>query len=67
MATLGCGALVGGAGLVAFWVLFMSWSHNYGSPDFRRDELLVQGLGAGGILGGIALLIGAARRLRQGR
>jgi uncharacterized protein (TIGR02246 family) len=60
---LGCLLLLGGLALAAFWLLFMSWSHSFASPGFRRDEALVQGGAVVGVVGGVVLMVWAWRRL----
>jgi len=56
-----CLVLVG-LGLVAYWVLFMSWSHSFMSPDFQRKQSLVVWGAALAIVVGVALLVAARRR-----
>ena len=51
-----CLALVGLA-LGAYWLLFMSWSHNFGSPTFQRKESLVTCSAAAAIVAGVGLVV----------
>ena len=60
-----CMLLVGLA-LVAYWLLFMSWSHSFASPDFQRRQNLVLGCAGIAIAVGVALMVAAWRR-RKGR
>jgi hypothetical protein len=39
-------------GCVAYWFLFMSWSHSYAAPSFQFKQTVLLGLGTALILAG---------------
>jgi len=53
-----CFVLVGLA-LVAYWVLFMSWSHSFLAPAFQRRQALLLGSAAIALVAGISLIVTA--------
>lgn len=59
-----CCALLGVA-LAAYWLLFMSWSHSFGSPTFQRRETLVLWSAALAIAAGMVLMVAAWRQRRR--
>lgn len=51
---IGALLLTAGAGMFAFWLLFMSWSHSFSSPGFARQEAIMK---TGGLLLAVAGLV----------
>ena len=62
MIGLGICLVLVGLALVVYFVLFMSWSHSFGSPDFQRKQDLVLWFAGITIVVGIALMVAAWRR-----